>query len=246
MSGSHTVLLLICPMVFSVPAAGSPILFADDFDAHPVGASIHDRSPQVGDAWYAPTLDFAVVGSDGGSDHHLNLISLSGSRIPFADAPFTSDQPVVTLSFDWHFSADVDPILSIPEALLYSAVVEDQPPLALGTVLGVVEDGFIASGGLILAKADVTGDYHATMTHFMDTDSVRVTIDDLSTPEPIDGSREYPLDYDITHAYKAVFEMPRGDLGTMSVDNVLVTQVPEPTTLSLLALGGLAVMRRRR
>jgi hypothetical protein len=32
----------------------------------------------------------------------------------------------------------------------------------------------------------------------------------------------------------------------MGLDNVSLTAVPEPMTLSLLALGGLAMLRRRR
>lgn len=33
---------------------------------------------------------------------------------------------------------------------------------------------------------------------------------------------------------------------TLDVDNIVITEVPEPATLSLLAAGGLAVLRRRR
>ena len=33
---------------------------------------------------------------------------------------------------------------------------------------------------------------------------------------------------------------------TMGVDNIVITEVPEPATMSLLGLGGLALIRRRR
>jgi hypothetical protein len=53
--------------------------------------------------------------------------------------------------------------------------------------------------------------------------------------------------------YDGFAEYPSGGIGLKSInsattlfDNVVVSTTPEPATLSLIALGGLAILRRRK
>lgn len=46
---------------------------------------------------------------------------------------------------------------------------------------------------------------------------------------------------EISSPYAGEFEF-----SSMAVDNIVITEVPEPATLSLLALGGMGLLRRRR
>ena len=91
----------------------------------------------------------------------------------------------------------------------------------------------------------MAGDYLIEITHYIDTDEFSFMIDDLSTPAPVDGYLRTAFGYDITSVDSIKFIMPGDEIGSMIIDNVRVVQVPECSSLTLLAVLALMLLPKR-
>ena len=58
------------------------------------------------------------------------------------------------------------------------------------------------------------------------------------------GITSIRMDIDFSNAYGVYGEA--GNVNSVMIDDIVMTPTPEPATLSLLALGGLVVLRRQR
>jgi hypothetical protein len=138
------------------------------------------------------------------------------------------------MSFDWHFPADVN---------FNAAAFLRTPELVTG--IAIVNSGFY-DGTTLLNKPNITGDYHASITFFRDTDEIEVSSDDLATPAPLDGIHRFPAVVPISHVSGFEFEMPLGQTGSVSIDNLLIVEIPEPSSMPLLLICSALYSSRRR
>ncbi|MBN1555576.1 MAG: PEP-CTERM sorting domain-containing protein [Phycisphaerae bacterium] len=99
-------------------------------------------------------------------------------------------------------------------------------------------DSFInmASGGMLAIFGDGDASLEAFLGLVEGTDAIRYWNDSISDWDLLAASAELGVDYTLEY-------ISEGDLDGYTV--LTVTAMPEPATLGLLSLGGLALMRRR-
>ena len=166
------------------------------------------------------TVDFQVaISTDVSAPTHIRLITLD-----FADSDLAPASP-----FTWDYS-------TLMSSGLYGEFPD--PPLENVTYSGTsLIAGFIleipVGGSLILGTSSVLlpGELATPVEYFVDALNV-------GAPDNNSGAR---LDFD--------FDSPTtwwGGNGMVTGDALGLTVIPEPATLLLLGLGGVAVLRRRR
>ncbi len=233
------ILVGVCVLGARTIATGAD-LFRDNFDAHPLGVSIRGLLPEVGPAWNASspfTPSVSSITSAGSSGNQLTLTSLPGIGVPYVYAEFTSSAPIVQMSFDWRIPADLNFSSAAPAIFLTT------PELTTG--IAIIQSGFFN----LLGKPNVAGNYHASITLYFQTDEVELRIDDLATQNPTDGFRRSAAVVPISHISGFEFDMPHGEIGSMSIDNLVVTEIPEPNSCLLLTFAAATIFRlstRRR
>jgi hypothetical protein len=213
------------------------VIFQDDFEAHPLGANIAGLLPQIGPVWRSsgPT-HFGDVVAASPTDQHLTMVAPPGSGTPYVYVDLPSHAKFVQLTFDLH----VAPGTVVNGAGLFAL---DADILLDGIAL--INSGFYADGSTILPKSNLAGDYKMSVTMFFDTDEIEVWIDDLSTPTIGDAFSRDDTIVPINYLEGFDFEWPLGSTGSISIDNVMVLAIPEPTGLLLLALGAFGLFFRR-
>jgi hypothetical protein len=96
--------------------------------------------------------------------------------------------------------------------------------------------------GTLLAGDDAVDD---TMESYAD-ETVNLTTVTLSLDGTAEIGDEFDLEWTTTNDFSAVRDYPNDENVVTSYDNGVITVTPEPMTLGLLGLGGLALVRRRR
>jgi hypothetical protein len=71
---------------------------------------------------------------------------------------------------------------------------------------------------------------------YFGSDEIEIRLDDLATPTPVDVLSREKTQVPVSAFRGFEFEMFRGGTGTMSIDNLTVLELPEPTT-TFVALG---------
>ncbi len=115
-----------------------------------------------------------------------------------------------------------------------------------------------AGFGVVIESFDVAyygSDVHADImieTYLAGTNTL-VSTDTIATGVTISGATathtNIPVNFtgtDATMEYWIAVMMSDGTASSLGFDNIHFSQVPEPTTMALLALGGLRLIRRRR
>jgi hypothetical protein len=232
---------LLTAIIFALAShtvASAEVIFQDDFEAHPLGANIFGLSPQIGPVWRSsgPT-HIGDVTAASLTDQHLTLVAPPGSGTPYVYAEVTSQARLVELTFDLH----VAPGTVVDGAGLFAL---DADILLDGIAL--TNSGFFAASTTILPKSDLAGDYKLAVTMYFDTDEIEVWVDDLSTSVVGDATLRTNTIVPISSLQGIDFEWPFGSTGAISIDNVLVVAVPEPSGFVLMLMGAAFISSRRR
>jgi hypothetical protein len=223
----------------------------------------------VAPSWAAPVVDFTLTRDDGS-----NPVS-TWSQSPTGTGPgpvynFDYDVSSTGWDFEWTVSADPDPIVTsnlvvtnvsaVPQTFTSLVVlpITAIPGATLigGSISGSVTDGngggtgasldTVAGSALYTALIDgVVADtlyahpFSATVVgNFQSTD---IPDADFGTPIPSQAGPAALTDI----AIQLKFKLSPGD--SASFTSVFVVEpVPEPTAITLLGLGGLALLARRR
>jgi hypothetical protein len=232
---------LLTAIIFALASqtvATAEVIFQDDFEAHPLGANIFGLSPQVGPVWLSsgPT-HFGDVTAASATDQHLTIAVPAGSGTPYVYADVTSQARLIQLTFDLH----VAPGTVVNGSGLFAL---DADILLDGIAL--INSGFFADSTTILPKSNVAGDYKLAISMYFDTDEIEVWVDDLSTSVVGDATLRSNTIVPISSLQGIDFEWPFGSTGSISIDNVLVVAIPEPTGYVLMLLGVAFISSRRR
>lgn len=232
---------LLTAIIFALTSytvATAEIIFQDDFEAHLLGANIFGLSPQIGPIWRSsgPT-HFGGITAASPTDQHLTIVAPPGSGIPYVYADLPSRAKFVQLTFDLHVASGT----AVRGAGLFALDAD-----RLLTGIALLNSGFYANGSTILPKSNLAGDYRLSVSMFFDTDELEVWIDDLSTPTIGDASSRDDTVVPINFLEGFDFEWPSGSTGSISIDNVIVVAIPEPTAMVVMLLGIMGIGARRR
>jgi hypothetical protein len=198
------------------------VLFHDDFDAHPIGASIDDLTPQVGPNWRTTVPrrpENAYISDAGDSDRELTITSGQVS------ADFESTARSVRMTFELHVPIDTrstDASFFLTSPGVYAGI-------------DVYTDHLLFNSSR-LEKPDTAGSYNCAITLHFDTNEVEIWIDDLDTVLIGDAMDRMQIPFSITHLTGFELGVALALRRPITIDNLTVVSIPEPNS-SLLAFG---------
>ena len=161
---------------------------------------------------------------------------------PWAPPNTVLPQPVVNLGVSWTASERLFVLVTLSVSGLQSITSSDEGGIT-DALVGVLPAGITAVGGWV---ANAGGGNDVELTAFDAVGGVIGTVVAPLAPLHIGDFRFVGITSDVTPIASAEFRSLQGEQDDFALDDFYFGDVPEPATLSLFALGGLLVTRRRR
>ena len=238
-------LILLAVLAMVAPTFGAAVLFEDNFDSYSDG--------QFGSGTgYEPGPWSLQADKPGVTEIVSGELKASGGEADgiWATGQFSADDAVdaIVLSFDLTYNGREIPT---PTERFIRMVKGVDSVLAVGLSATTVTDlsgttAFIGAGESGYGSPNIdTSDTNAAMavgqTRYIEMSHVNGVMSVYADGELL-GSSAYGPEANMSGVSLFAFR----DQGDWTVDNMVVTQVPEPATMTLLALGGLGALIRRK
>ena len=267
MTRFQLVVVVIAALVaFYVPTAFATVLFFDDFETDEGNdGSLDGDIPATGGSWGDAIV--GIVETDTGGDMSVGADFAWNSSL--GSGTTANQWSGNTAFFDrvtsgtWYFS--FDRLIGSGAGGQVQTVLEDTPDTSRApNVRNHLSSWFVEPGKISQEGLGVTGDVavtpfvegdnvHLEFVYDLDNETITGSYYDNNDPSNADRSGNIDaLDYsgaDPPFSPNAITNFVNiGDGGTRGVDNLWFADspIPEPSTLVLLSLGGLAVLFRRR
>ena len=232
------IILIVVVMLMGAPAYAH--LYNNDFEAHTAGVSVNSETHESWN-WYTPGAA-AVFADDGGNtvmdlvggQTHLNIGGYNSPIDEVLESHLNYEFDIKISNFDrWdiYFSDNATSDVIAPS--FNKGALESHVSYKVdGVQTNVAVPGFVV-GQWAHASIQLN---QAAETWSMNLAGTQIVTDGLLANTTGNGGNW------AVSTERLIFEVP----GSVLIDNIVVTEIPEPATMCLLGFGGLLLRRKRK
>jgi hypothetical protein len=234
------IILIVVVMLMAAPAYAH--LYDNDFEAHTVGASVTAETHESW-TWYTPGAS-AVFANDGGNtvidlngpgQTHLNIGGYNSPIDEVLELHLNYEFDIKISNFDrWdiYFSDNATSDVIAPSFNKTTSSSGSVSYKVDGVQTDVAVPGFVVGEW---AHASIQLNQLAE-TWSMNLAGTQIVTDGLLANTTGNGGNW------AVSTERLIFEVP----GSILIDNIVITEIPEPATMCLLGFGGLLLRRKRK